>query len=173
MFSTTYDPDGAVATEKLPGGYTPTQRKDTAGTVVERLYTKNGDGTVVYSDTVTQTVQGRNATHSGWSDQAYGYDNAGRLTHVEGTADNVCTQRVYTVDKPSNRTAVSSASAAPSQACMTTGSTTTTKSYDTADRIVGGGYTYDLFGRTTAVPGSTVAYYANDLAYQQTAGAKR
>ncbi|MEU8445858.1 DNRLRE domain-containing protein [Streptomyces microflavus] len=172
-FSTTYDPDGAVATEKLPGGYTLTQRKDTAGAVIERLYTKTGDGTVVYSDTVTQTVQGRNATHSGWSDQAYGYDNAGRLTHVEDTADNVCTQRVYTVDKRSNRTAVSSASAALGQACTTTGSTSTTKSYDTADRIVGGGYTYDLFGRTTAVPGSTVSYYVNDLAYQQTAGAKR
>lgn len=43
----------------------------------------------------------------------------------------------------------------------------------TADRLVGTGYTYDAFGRTTALPASTIGYYANDLAYQQTSGCKR
>ncbi|MFJ6985648.1 MULTISPECIES: DNRLRE domain-containing protein [unclassified Streptomyces] len=172
-FSSTYDADGSVATEKLPGGYTLKQTKDPAGAVVERVYTRDSDGTAVYSDTVTQTVHGQAASHSGWSDQKYGYDNAGRLTRVEDTVDTVCTLRGYTVDKRSNRTAVSTASAAPGLACPTAEGTATTKTYDTADRIAGGSYTYDGFGRATAVPGSTVAYYANDLAYQQTAGTKR
>ncbi|WP_328623004.1 hypothetical protein [Streptomyces sp. NBC_00354] len=35
------------------------------------------------------------------------------------------------------------------------------------------GYTYDAFGRTTALPGSTLAYYATDLVRQQTAGTRR
>ncbi|MFE2070414.1 RHS repeat-associated core domain-containing protein [Streptomyces sp. NPDC059467] len=38
---------------------------------------------------------------------------------------------------------------------------------------VGGGYSYDACGPTTAVPGSTRTYYADDLAYQQTAGTNR
>ncbi|WP_425275697.1 RHS repeat-associated core domain-containing protein [Streptomyces tirandamycinicus] len=172
-FSTTYDPDGTIATEKLPGGYTLKQTKDSTGAVVERVYTRNSDETIVYSDTVTQTIHGQDASHSGWSDQKYGYDNAGRLTRVEDTVDTVCTLRGYTVDKRSNRTAVSTASAAPGLACPTAEGTATTRAYDTADRIVGGGYSYDGFGRTTALPGSTVSYYANDLAHQQTAGTKR
>jgi hypothetical protein len=35
------------------------------------------------------------------------------------------------------------------------------------------GYTYDAFGRTTALPGSTIAYYTNDLVQRQTAGTQR
>ncbi|MFD5584342.1 RHS repeat-associated core domain-containing protein, partial [Streptomyces sp. NPDC127063] len=51
--------------------------------------------------------------------------------------------------------------------------TTTSYTYDTADRLVNSGYTYDAFGRTTALPGSTIGYYANDLVQQQTAGTQR
>ena len=87
--------------------------------------------------------------------------------------NTVCTLRGYTLDKRSNRTAVTTASATPGGACPTSEGTASTKAYDTADRIASGGYSYDAFGRTTAVPGSTVSYYANDLAYQQTAGTNR
>lgn len=67
-----------------------------------------------------------------------------------------------------------SAPGAPGLDCPITGGTTTSHSYDSADRIVDTGYAYDAFGRTTAVPGNgTVGYYANDLAYQQTANGKR
>ncbi|OKJ37645.1 hypothetical protein AMK22_13175 [Streptomyces sp. CB01580] len=57
--------------------------------------------------------------------------------------------------------------------CTATGGTTTNQTYDGADRLVDTGYTYDAFGRTTALPGSTIGYYANDLAHQQTSGGKR
>ncbi|MFG2823335.1 RHS repeat-associated core domain-containing protein [Kitasatospora sp. NPDC048365] len=57
--------------------------------------------------------------------------------------------------------------------CTTTGGTTRTSGYDSADRLTDAGYTYDAFGRTTALPGSTVAYYASDLAQQVTTGANR
>ncbi|WP_328878768.1 hypothetical protein [Streptomyces sp. NBC_00299] len=58
-------------------------------------------------------------------------------------------------------------------ACTTTGATTTSHAYDSADRLVDSGYTYDAFGRTTAAPGTTLAYYTNDLVRQQTAGTQR
>ncbi|MFJ4965609.1 DNRLRE domain-containing protein [Streptomyces sp. NPDC088729] len=172
-FSATYDADGAVATEKLPGGYTLQAVKDAAGTAVARTYTRDSDGTTVYDDSVTTTIHGQTASHSGWSHQEYGYDATGRLTRVEDTSDNVCTLRAYTLDKRSNRTGTAATATAPGADCPTSAGTATTRSYDTADRIAETGYIYDAFGRTTALPGSTLTYYVNDLIRQQTAGSRR
>lgn len=172
-FQATYDADGSVSSEKLPGGYTLTSTEDTTGSALKRTYTRNSDGTVVYSDTVTESAHGQVATHSGWSDQSYGYDALGRLTSVEDTADTVCTKRTYTFDNRTNRKTLNAATGTPGADCPTTGGTTASHSYDSADRVVDSGYTYDAFGRTTALPGSTLSYYANDLVQQQTAGTKR
>ncbi|MER6162056.1 hypothetical protein ABT147_42310 [Streptomyces sp. NPDC001868] len=38
---------------------------------------------------MTRSAQGRTTSHSGWSDQRYGYDKAGRLTTVEDTVGEV------------------------------------------------------------------------------------
>ncbi|NNN35362.1 DNRLRE domain-containing protein [Streptomyces sp. S3(2020)] len=172
-FSATYDADGAVASEKLPGGYTLKQSKDAAGAVVERAYTRDSDGVTVYDDAATSTIHGQAATRSGWSHQEFGYDAAGRLTRVEDTSDNVCALRTYTLDSRSNRTGTAETSTAPGTACPTTAGTVKNRAYDSADRVAEPGYTYDAFGRTTALPGSTLSYYANDLVQRQTAGSQR
>lgn len=173
-FKATYDADGSVATEKLPGGYTLTQTEDTTGSATDRTYTRDSDGTIVYSDTVTESIHGQVAGHAGWSDQTYRYDAIGRLTTVEDTSETICTRRSYTFDARTNRKSLTTASGTPGASCPTSGGTTTDSAYDSADRIVDPGYTYDAFGRTTALPGQgTVGYYVNDLAYQQTAGGKR
>ncbi|MFJ3786834.1 DNRLRE domain-containing protein [Streptomyces sp. NPDC090093] len=172
-FRTTYDADGSVATEKLPGGYTLTVTEDTTGAPLKRAYVRDSDGTSVYSDAVTESVHGQVTSHAGWSGQQYGYDASGRLTAVEDTADTVCTKRTYTFDARANRKTLASVTGTPGADCPTTGGTTT-HTYDSADRIVDAGYAYDAFGRTTSVPGNgTLGYYANDLAHQQTAGGKR
>lgn len=173
-----YDADGTMVSQGLPGGFTMKQEQDPAGTPVTRTYTRDSDGTVLVSDSVTSTVQGQVATHTGTpgvtASQSYSYDKAGRLTRVQDTStDAVCTTRSYTFDKNSNRKTLASATAAVNADCTTTGGTTTSYSYDSADRQVNSGYTYDALGRTTALPGSTVAYFANDLAQQQTAGTQR
>ncbi|MEU0097963.1 DNRLRE domain-containing protein [Streptomyces sp. NPDC006267] len=172
-FSATYDADGATATEKLPGGYTLKQVKDAAGAVVERLYTRDSDGATVFSDAVTSTIHGQASTRAGWSHQSYDYDNAGRLTRVEDTSDNACTLRTYTLDKRSNRTGTAKATGAAGVACPTSAGAVTGRSYDSADRVAGAGHVYDAFGRTTALPGSTLSYYTNDLVRQQVAGKQR
>nr|WSX81776.1 DNRLRE domain-containing protein [Streptomyces sp. NBC_00899] len=174
----TYDADGDLATQGLPGGYTMTDQQDPAGTKTSRVYTQNSDGTVLVSDSVTETVHGQQATHTGTpgvtASQSYTYDQAGRLTQAQDTgADAVCTTRTYTFDKNTNRKTLNTAVAAPNADCTTTGGTTATNAYDTADRLVSTGYTYDAFGRTTARPGTTLAYYTNDLVQQQTAGTQR
>ncbi|MFF0428428.1 DNRLRE domain-containing protein [Streptomyces sp. NPDC004520] len=174
VFQTTYDADGSVATEKLPGGYTLTLGEDPAGAPLKRSYTRDSDGTSVYSDTVTESVHGQVTSHAGWSGQEYDYDAAGRLTTVEDTADTVCTKRAYTFDARANRKTLTSAAGGPGADCPTTGGATTSHTYDSADRIVDAGYAYDAFGRTTSVPGNgTIGYYANDLAHQQTANGTR
>ncbi|MBB1252376.1 DNRLRE domain-containing protein [Streptomyces sp. OF3] len=173
-FQPTYDADGSVSSEKLPGGYTLTVTEDTTGSTASRVYTRDSDDTLVYSDTVTESVHSQVTSHAGWSEQAYGYDRTGRLTTVLDTADTVCTRRAYTFDNRTNRRTLTSASGTPGADCPTTGGTTTTHTYDSADRLVDSGYVYDAFGRTTTAPGNgTLAYYANDLAYRQTAGGKR
>ncbi|MFE4370527.1 DNRLRE domain-containing protein [Streptomyces sp. NPDC056835] len=173
-FRSTYDADGSVATEKLPGGYTLKQTEDTTGSAVDRTYTRDSDGTIVYSDTVTESIHGQVASHAGWSDQTYRYDAVGRLTTVEDTSETICTRRAYAFDARTNRKSLTAATGTPGADCPAGGGTTATSTYDSGDRIVNSGYVYDAFGRTTTLPGGgTVGYYANDLAYQQTADGKR
>ncbi|MFJ7201807.1 MULTISPECIES: DNRLRE domain-containing protein [unclassified Streptomyces] len=175
VFQATYAADGSVSSQKLPGGYTLRQTEDTAGAPIGRTYVRDSDGVSVMTDTVTRSVLGQITTHAGWSDQSYTYDKVGRLASVEDTADTICTKRTYTFDARSNRKSRTSVPGNPGLDCPTTGgTTTTTHTYDSADRIVDTGYTYDAFGRTTAAPGNgTIGYYANDLAYQQTANGTR
>ncbi|MFF1786802.1 DNRLRE domain-containing protein [Kitasatospora sp. NPDC058243] len=173
-----YDADGTPLTQGLPGGYTRTDDKDPAGTTTSRTYTRDSDGLVLVSDGITETIHGQRATHTGTpgitAAQTYAYDRAGRLLQVQDTStDAVCTTRTYTFDRNTNRTALATADAARGQTCTTTAGTTQTSTYDTADRLVNPGYTYDAFGRTTALPGSTLAYYTTDLVQQQTSGTNR
>ncbi|GAB3174505.1 DNRLRE domain-containing protein [Streptomyces incanus] len=172
-FTATYDADGAVTSEHLPGGYTLRQEKDPTGAVISRTYTRDSDGTVLADSTVLESVHGRVTSAAGWSYQDYSYDAAGRLTGVDDTVDSVCTRRTYTLDKRSNRTTATTATAAPGNACTSAGATSKTTTYDSADRIAGGSHVYDAFGRTTALPGTSIGYYTNDLVHQQTAGSKR
>ncbi|MFI8453764.1 DNRLRE domain-containing protein, partial [Streptomyces erythrochromogenes] len=174
VFQATYDSDGSVTSEKLPGGYTLSTSEDTTGAALKRTYTRDSDSSIVYSDTATRSIHGQVTTHAGWSGQNYGYDATGRLTSVADTADTICTKRTYTFDNRTNRKTLATAAGTPGADCPTTTSTTTTHTYDSGDRLVDTGHVYDAFGRTTNTPDNgTIGYYANDLAYQQTSGGKR
>ncbi|MFD9357894.1 DNRLRE domain-containing protein [Streptomyces sp. NPDC060031] len=173
VFQATYDADGSVTSEKLPGGYTLNVTEDTTGAAVNRTYSRDSDGTVVVSDNTTESIHGQVTTHAGWSAQRYGYDATGRLTSVNDTTDTVCTKRSYTLDNRTNRKSLTAAVGTPGADCPTTGGTATSHSYDSADRIVDSGYAYDAFGRASALPGTTIGYYANDLVQQQVSGSNR
>ncbi|MFF3863320.1 RHS repeat-associated core domain-containing protein [Streptomyces sp. NPDC002209] len=172
-FNVAYDADGAVVSETLPGGYSLAQRRDPAGGVLLREYTRTGDGVAVLSDSVTRSIHGQVLEHSGLTSQDYGYDGIGRLTSVKDDAVDGCTTRTYSFDSRSNRTGQTTATGAPGAACPTSGGTSVTHTYDSADRLTDSGYTYDAWGRTTAKPGTTIGYYTNDLVRQQTTGNQR
>ncbi len=172
-FTAVYDANGGIVEEGLPGGYTVKQGVNSAGSVTDRVYTRNSDDAIVFSDTNTETAHGQISGNSGWSDHEYTYDAVGRLARVDDTTDGTCTRRTYGFDKRSNRISQATATAEPGANCTSTGATSTTSTYDSADRLIESGYAYDAFGRTTSLPGSSVSYYANDLVRQQTTGDER
>ncbi|MET9089663.1 DNRLRE domain-containing protein [Streptomyces sp. NPDC004237] len=177
-FAATYDADGNVVTESLPGGYTLTADQDETGVQTSRVYTRDSDSAVVASDTVDQDVLGQTVndidTAGLTRSRTYTYDAAGRLTRADDTdPDSVCTRRDYTFDDNTNRTALATSTSDVGAACTSTG-TTTSYSYDSADRLATSGTVYDAFGRTTTqASGTTIGYYANDLVRQQISGTSR
>ncbi|MFF5146707.1 DNRLRE domain-containing protein [Streptomyces sp. NPDC013157] len=178
-FAATYDADGDLTTESLPGGYTLTVGQDETGAETSRIYTQDSDSSVVASDTTDESVQGQvvaDADTAGQSrSRAYTYDAAGRLTRADDTdPDGACTRRDYTFDNNTNRTALATSVSDVGAACTSTGATTTSYSYDSADRLTTSGTVYDAFGRTTTqASGATIGYYADDLVRQQTSGNSR
>ncbi|MFJ8667156.1 DNRLRE domain-containing protein [Streptomyces sp. NPDC093600] len=172
-FAGTYDADGELATESLPGAVTLTVDRDPAGNTTARTYAA-ADGTTLLSDTTGHTAHQQQAGHhqsdGTATSTAYTYDAAGRLVTAKDTADALCTRRSYAFDANSNRTGLTTADCSEGG----TGSTSTTHTYDSADRIVDSGYAYDAFGRTTATPaGGRLTYYANDLVHSETVGDRR
>ncbi|WP_234476274.1 DNRLRE domain-containing protein [Streptomyces sp. MBT65] len=178
-FAATYDADGDLATESLPGGYTLTVGQDETGATTSKVYTQDSDSTVVASDSTDESVQGQVVDDTDTAGQtrsrAYTYDTAGRLTRADDTdPDGACTRRDYTFDGNTNRTALATSTSDVGVACTSTGATTTSSSYDSADRLTTTGTVYDAFGRTTTqASGATIGYYANDLVHQQTSGTNR
>ncbi|WP_294002243.1 hypothetical protein [Streptomyces sp.] len=134
---------------------------------------------MVASDNTDLSAQGQvvaDADTAGQShSRTYAYDAAGRLTRVDDTApDGACTRRDYTFDDNPNRSALATSASDVGAACTSTGATTTSYSYYSADRLVTSGTVYDALGRTTTqASGATIGYYANDLVHQQTSGTSR
>ncbi|MGY4742873.1 DNRLRE domain-containing protein [Streptomyces sp. ATMOS53] len=178
-FAASYDADGDLFTQSLPGGYTLAVAQDETGATTSRIYTKDSDGTVVASDTTDESVHGQVVNDADTAGQtrsrAYSYDAAGRLARADGVdPDGSCTRRDYAFDNNTNRTALAVATSDVGAACTSTGATTTSYAYDSADRLVTSGTVYDAFGRTTTqASGATIGYYVNDLVHQQTSDASR
>lgn len=117
---------------------------------------------------------------SSLSKEAYSYDELGRLTEVQETPTGKdCTARLYNYDEDGNRTSLTSRESS-SEKCSTEGGSTQSYAYDTADRLVEPGVSYEPFGNTTTLPaadagGTTLSstYYVNNtLASQEQNGEK-
>jgi RHS repeat-associated protein len=153
------------------------------GEATGRTYTRTSDGAVVYGQHIELTTQGAIASDTASTDsKEYTYDRLGRLTKaVQSTTAQGCVTRSYGFDESGrsiagrmNRTSKTVVPAAEDGSCATTGAAVTNSSYDSADRLLTAGYTYDAFGRTTATgTGSANTYWANDLVASQTAGDTR
>ncbi|WP_182876624.1 DNRLRE domain-containing protein [Microbispora sp. H10670] len=171
-FTAAFDAAGNLSKQVYPNGLTATSTWDGTGKQTGLTYAKSGTTWLAF--TATPDVEGRTVETAGpnGSLQHYTYDTAGRLTKVADTYNLSCETRTYGFDVDTNRTSQASYPAADDGSCSTsTTPTTATHTFDSADRITDSGYSYDAFGRTTAVPASSTAngaavtagYYAGDM----------
>lgn len=137
-----------------------------------------------YSHVTARDADGRIVDHvSNGRTHVLRYDSAGRLATEDGTADSTgaCQRRTYAYDADSNRTSlVTTTQATGPASCGSGTSTSSSWSYDGADRVTGGSWVYDAFGRTTTAPAAdsggrtalTSAYYVDDAVQQMTLGGR-
>ncbi|WP_188898507.1 RHS repeat-associated core domain-containing protein [Microlunatus endophyticus] len=182
-----YDPAGDLTLEKLPGNLIRRTTTDLAGDQTNLAINGQGIDPDTGNPAADQPWLGWDTTHNtqgqitsettpdGTTDSTtdsgqtgslnYTYDQAGRLTQVQdqtGTPDTdtglaPCQTRTYTFDANGNRTSQTSIPAATDGTCTTTGGSSTTRAYDTADRPTTGAngtgtYVYDQLGRQTTIP---------------------
>jgi len=176
-FTARYDPDGNLVTQGYPNGMEARTTYDKAGNEVELAYVKTSNCT---ADCTWLDFQTNQSIHdqildqgSSLSGQDYTYDAAGRLTQVQDTPTGAgCTIRTYGYDPDSNRLSLNTKPPAADGTCDTAATgTTTSHTYDPADRITDSGFAYDTFGRITTVPAAaagttgdiTASYYTSDM----------
>lgn len=187
----TYDPDGQLATQTLPGGLRATTTYDEAASPIGRVWEQStGCSTACQkiAEQVSESIHGqwrtRTDTRPGApvATEEFRYDAAARLTRTaDDPSDTGCSTRAYTFDTDGNRTQTRSWPSETGGACQSTsGQTDLNTTVDQADRIYNTGFVYDAFGRTTQVPGTHAggtggqlvsSYYPDDRAYEHTQGA--
>jgi RHS repeat-associated protein len=181
----TYNADGQLVEQILPNGLAQHITYDTTGTPTglnyEKIFNCSSNCTWLEFDR-QESIGGQVLKETGTlATKEYVYDNVGRLTLAKETpAGQGCTTRAYafegTAGKNSNRTSRITRGPKEGGACDTTSpGTQTTYSYDSADRLIGSGITYDNLGRITSLPSVysgggvlTTSYYVNDLTRSQT-----
>ncbi|MGN6585942.1 MAG: RHS repeat domain-containing protein, partial [Solirubrobacterales bacterium] len=178
-FTATYDADGNLVKRGLPDGLTAETTYNEAGEPVHLTYTKQsfcGASCTWLDFGLERSINGQILKESGsLGTDAYGYDKAGRLISAQETPQGgSCTTRAYAYDADSNRKSLTTRSPGIGGACAESGGTTKSYSYDSADRLLAEGLTYDSFGRITKLPGSlaggkelVTSYFSNDMVATQ------
>ena len=185
-WTATYDADGAVTDQDLPGPTRQCMTYDEAGRLMRQRYVEGtcASPTSTWQDEqILETPQSQWATRTATlgnglgtagthtSNQAYTYDGASRLVQVDDTYDGICTRRSYTLDSDTNRTNLTER-IGTGATCPSTGGTSMSYSYDASDRLTTSAFTYDNWGRITTAPSTHTGaagaaiyatYYANDL----------
>jgi len=176
-FGPAYSPDGQLTTVTYPSGMTRTDRLDSGLKPVQRTYTRDSDGQVIFDESAVTNSAGQVVSWVGTTgSRTYGYDGLGRLTTVADTAAGLgCVTRAYVYDTRANRQSKTTYGPDADGACQTdTADSVEAHTYDAADRLTDAGYTYDSWGRTTATAtGNAFTYYADDLVASQTLGSQR
>ncbi len=177
-FTASYDADGNLVKRGLPNGLTAETTYDETGAPVALSYTKAsscGASCNWLNFAVERSIRGQILLENGTlGKDEYTYDKLGRLvTARETPTGGSCTTRAYKYDKDSNREEMTTIPGTLG-VCSSSGGTTQKYSYDSADRLLGEGLTYDDFGRIKNLPAVfaggkalTTTYFANDMVATQ------
>jgi RHS repeat-associated protein len=177
-FTAKYDADGNLVEQVLPNALTAKTTYDETDTPVHLTYTKLfacGASCTWLDFGVEDSIQGQILSEtSTLGNHAYSYDKAGRLINAQETISGNCTTRAYAYDADSNRLSKTTREPGVGGICASSGGTTQNYEYDSADRLLGSGLTYDSFGRITNLPASyaggkalETSYFANDMVQSQ------
>lgn len=175
-FNVAADADGTNYLTTYPNGVRATKTIDAVGDEVGLSYA-NATGTEFASFSHSLGSDSRiGRAESTGSTQSYTYDDRGRLTQVQDSTAEGCVTRRYGFSLDSNRSSLTTSGPDETGMCSTANSDVQTSSFDSADRIVSAGYSYDALGRTRTVPAMhtdqrdggnlTVAYHDNDMVAQ-------
>jgi tripartite motif-containing protein 71 len=157
-FTATYTPGGRIATESFPNGMTAYYTYDATGEKTGIEYKKITHCTekcTWYSDTIVPSVHGEplKQTSTLSEEPSYAWNAAGQMTEVEEKpAGEGCTTRIYAYNEEGNRTGFTVRPPGSEGKCATEGGTTTHHLYDSADRLIDPGVTYDAFGNIVSLP---------------------
>ncbi len=178
-FTANYDAERQLTSETYPNGMTAAYTRDQSGKTTGVEYVKTTHCTekcVWFSETVASAIGGETLSRSNTlTNDAYIYDPANRLTQTTETpAGKGCTTRIYAYDEESNRTGLTTRAPGLEGKCATEGGTTETHTYDTGNRLIDAGVTYDPFGDTTKLPAAdaggfelTSEYYVDGQVLKQ------
>ncbi|MFY1633290.1 LamG-like jellyroll fold domain-containing protein [Solwaraspora sp. WMMB335] len=171
-FGAGYAPDEQLVEMTYPNGVTRRDRLNANLQPVERVYTRDVDDVVIYSESVVENSAGQWVNHDyTGGKKIYSYDRLGRLVRArQDVAVTLgCVTRTYDYDGRTNRTDRRTHAPDPDGDCQEVTATSHEQhTYDSADRLVDAGYQYDAFGRITATPdGLANTYFANDLVAAQ------
>jgi RHS repeat-associated protein len=178
VFTASYDADGQLVKRSLPNGLTAETTFDESGAATGLAYTKASNcGTSCnwLNFAVERSINGQILVENGsLGKDEYAYDRLGRLiTARETPIGGSCTTRSYKYDKDSNREEMTTTGGLGG-VCSSSGGTTQKYSYDSADRLLGEGVTYDDFGRITNLPASlaggkalATTYFSTDMVASQ------
>lgn len=180
-FTAAYNADGQITAAGLPDGLTAETTYNETGAPIGKRYQKTSSCS---SNCTWENFEVEAGAQGQWLKEInngetneYSYDKAGRLTLTKERPEGAgCTTRTYAYDADSNRTKLTTRSPGAEGACDTTSAgTVQSYSYDTGDRLIGTGITYDNLGRITSLSGAyaggetlTTSYYVNNLVRSQT-----
>ncbi len=180
-FTASYDAEGQLVGEAYPNAMSAKYTISPSGRATGIEYEKTAHCKVTcpevwFKETTLPSIHGEMLLRSSsLSKEEYTYDNLGRLTQTqEIPVGKGCKTRIYGYNEDSDRTSTISRESA-TETCATTGGTTLNNSYDTADRLVDTGVSYDAFGNKTKVPAVdaesneiTATFYVSNQTRSQT-----
>jgi RHS repeat-associated protein len=181
-FTASYDADGNMVERGLPNALTAKTTYDETGAPTHLTYTKAfrcGVSCTWLDLGVERSIDGQIVGETGTLEtDRYGYDKAGRLVSAAETPQGgSCTTRSYAYDKDSNRTSMTTVAPGLGGVCASSGGTTQSYEYDSADRLLASGLSYDSFGRITNLPATyaggnalSTSYFSNDMVASQSQG---
>ncbi len=173
-FTASYDGEGNLLSQHYPNSMNALYTIDATGETTGVEYQKVGhcgSSCTWFKETKVASIHDETMSESSTlATNNYAYDTAGRLTQVQETpAGEGCTTRLYEYDKDVNRTALTTRAPGAEGQCATSGGTVENHAYDSADRLIDEGISYDAFGNMTTLPAKdaggsslTSAYYADN-----------